>query len=69
METQQKTINTWGGKRDGAGKKPLYEEVTTNITFRVPVSHKELIRVMVKDYLNKLKKPVQSKRQESEYGC
>ena len=69
MKTQQKTSNGWGGRRAGAGKKSLYKEPTANMTFRVPVSHKDSIRKLVMDYLDRLKIPVQKKMQESEYGC
>lgn len=69
METQQKTNNTWGGVRAGAGKKSLYKEPTTNMTFRVPVSHRDIVRKLVREYLEKLKIHPQPKKQESEYGC
>jgi hypothetical protein len=42
---------TRGGARVGAGRKPKYGEPTTNITIRVPISHKNLIYKMVADYL------------------
>lgn len=45
---------TRGGARVGAGRKPKYGEPTTNITIRVPVSHKNLIYKMVADYLKTL---------------
>lgn len=69
MKTQQKTTSGWGGKREGAGKKPIYEEPTTNVTFRVPISHKEYVRKIVREYLDGLKYAAKSKKQEPEYGC
>ena len=68
MKTEKKA-SSWGGKRIGAGKKPLYQEPTINMTFRIPESHKDIVRELVREYLNKLKMPIQSKKQESEYGC
>jgi hypothetical protein len=56
-----------GGKRKGAGRNPKYGEPTVNITFRVPASSKELIRAMVKTYLDNLN--TQPKNKLSEYGC
>lgn len=49
-------MNKHGGKRINAGRKPEYNESTTTIAFRVPISHKERITTIVKEYLNKLKK-------------
>lgn len=45
-----------GGTRLNSGAKPKYNEPTTTIAFRVPISHKESIKRIVKEYLNKLKK-------------
>ena len=45
-----------GGKRINAGRKPEYNEPTDTIAFRVPISHKESIKRIVKEYLSKLKK-------------
>lgn len=45
-----------GGTRLNSGAKPKYNESTTAIAFRVPISHKERITKIVKEYLNKLKK-------------
>ena len=42
-----------GGARIGAGRKHRYGEVTTNITIRVPASHKKHIHQMVMEYLSK----------------
>ena len=40
-----------GGYRANAGSKLKYGEQTENITFRVPASHKQAIRDLVKKYL------------------
>ena len=40
----------------GGGRKPEYNEPTDTIAFRVPISHKEAIKRIVKEYLLKLKK-------------
>jgi len=67
---QEKKENR-GGKRLGAGQPFKYGEKTINITFRIPTSHKELIKAMVKEYLDrvstehKLNKPTKSEH----YGC
>ena len=61
-----------GGKRLGAGHPFKYGEKTINITFRIPTSHKTLIKAMVKEYLDKVSaehksnKPTKS---EQHYGC
>ncbi len=39
---------TRGGTRKGAGAKPKYNEPTTTIAFRVPVSKVERIKQLVK---------------------
>lgn len=57
----------WGGKRQGAGRLPKYGEPTINITFRIPISSKEIVANLVKAYLNTLDTNI--KRQPSEYGC
>jgi hypothetical protein len=61
--------SSWGGKRIGAGKKPLYQEPTSNMTFRVPVSHKDMVKELVREYLNKLKMPKESAKEQSENEC
>ncbi len=43
-----------GGKRKGAGRPKTDKEETCTISFRVPVSLVEEIKVMVKDKLKKL---------------
>jgi len=45
-----------GGKREGAGRKPLYKEETQTISFRVPKSLIEPITKYVKRALVKSKK-------------
>ena len=61
-----------GGKRVGAGHPFKYGERTINITFRIPTSHKELIKVMVKQYLDKVSsnyKESKPTKSEQHYGC
>lgn len=45
-----------GGKRKGAGRKPLYKEETQTISFRIPKSLIETITKYVKRALEKSKK-------------
>lgn len=49
-------IELYKSRKKGGGRKPEYNEPTDTITFRVPISHKESIKRIVKEYLNKLKK-------------
>jgi hypothetical protein len=56
-----------GGKREGAGRIPKYGEPTVNITFRVPTSSREIIRAMVKTYLDNLH--IERNTKIPEYGC
>jgi len=61
-----------GGKRLGAGHPFKYGEKTINITFRIPTSHKELIKVMVKQYLDRVSDEHKSNKPtkpEQHYGC
>lgn len=44
-----------GGRRANCGAKPMYGEKTGTITFRIPMSHRVQISVLVKEYLQKLK--------------
>jgi hypothetical protein len=48
---------TRGGTRKGAGAKPKYNEPTTTIAFRVPVSKveriKQLVKIQLIQYLKK----------------
>jgi hypothetical protein len=73
MKQQEKPKSSWGGKRAGAGKKSIYHEPTINVTFRIPHTHKEAVRALVNEYLNKLKKTTiqttQTTPKEPEYGC
>ncbi len=64
---QPKKKDNRGGARKGAGAKPLYNEPTVNITFRVPVSHRATIRRMVYDYMDGVK--VAKVKHDPEYGC
>jgi hypothetical protein len=71
VDMELKKKDNRGGKRVGAGHPFKYGERTINITFRIPTSHKELIKVMVKEYLDKVSaehktiKPTKSEH----YGC
>ena len=37
-----------GGKRTNAGAKPRYDEPTKTVSFRVPISHVEHVKSMIK---------------------
>ena len=39
----------WGGARQGSGAKPKYNEKTTTIAFRVPISKVEEVKVLIKN--------------------
>lgn len=41
-----------GGKRNGAGRKPEYNEPTTTVSFRVPVSKVDGINSIVNEKLS-----------------
>jgi hypothetical protein len=61
-----------GGKRLGAGHPFKYGEKTINITFRIPTSHKALIKSMVKEYLDKVSadyKTSKPTKSEQYHGC
>lgn len=45
-----------GGKRKGVGRKPAFEEETTTIAFRIPVSKEKEIRKLVNEYLKQFRK-------------
>lgn len=45
-----------GGAGRNQGRKPQYTEPTKTIAFRVPLSHIEPLKQIVKEYLNQLKK-------------
>ncbi len=47
--------NKNGGHRPGSGQKPKYGEPTKTITFRVPQSKVEDVKVLVKKYLEMFK--------------
>ena len=69
---EQKIKDNRGGKRLGAGHPFKYGERTINITFRIPTSHKELIKSMVKEYLDKVSneyKTSKPTKSEQYYGC
>jgi len=40
-----------GGKRKGSGRKPKYKEETKTISFRVPISQIDSIKVIVKNHI------------------
>lgn len=42
--------------RKKSGRPLIYQEPTTRLDLRVPISHKESIKTIVKEYLSKLKK-------------
>lgn len=44
-----------GGARKGSGAKPKYDEPTTTISIRVPVSRVDQVKIIVEDYLNQFK--------------
>jgi hypothetical protein len=70
MELKKK--DNRGGKRVGAGHPFKYGERTINITFRIPTSHKQLIKLMVKEYLDRVSAEHKSNKPtkpEQHYGC
>ena len=56
-----------GGRRPGAGRKSMYGESMSTISFRVPASAKETILQMVRNYLSSL--TIERKQHEPEDGC
>jgi hypothetical protein len=50
-----KGIPKSGSRNPGAGRKAKYEGPTETIAFRVPVSHKARITVIVRNYLKEIK--------------
>jgi hypothetical protein len=44
-----------GGKREGSGAKPRYNEPTKSISIRVPESKVEEVKAIVKEYLKQFK--------------
>lgn len=68
MNTEQKRKDGRGGKREGAGRHSQYGSPTATLCFRVPQTHREAIKTMVRNYLESIK--VAKKRKiEPEYGC
>lgn len=45
-------VKTWGGKRKNAGSKPKYNEPTNTVSFRVPISKIEEIKLLITHKLN-----------------
>lgn len=45
---------THGGKRPGAGRPKSTKEATTTVAFRVPVSHVNAVKELIKDYFLRL---------------
>jgi hypothetical protein len=54
---EEKKIERRGGKRVGAGQPYKYGELTSNITFRVPNSHKQEVKDLVYAFLNQFINP------------
>jgi hypothetical protein len=49
-----KNIERRGGKRAGAGAKHKYGEPTTTVAFRIPKSHKDSIKKIIRVYLDQV---------------
>jgi hypothetical protein len=47
-------ISTRGGRRVGAGAKHKYGEPTTTVAFRIPKSHKDSIKKIIRVYLDQV---------------
>lgn len=47
-------IERRGGKRAGAGAKHKYGEPTTTVAFRIPKSHKDSIKKIIRVYLDQV---------------
>lgn len=58
------TKYTHGGKRPGCGRKPRYDEETTTIAFRVPVSVKERMAAENRDWSGEFVAWLQSQPKE-----
>jgi len=54
-----KTKKDWGGARQGSGAKAKYNEKTTTIAFRVPISKVEEVKVLIKNKQTQWKKVTQ----------
>ncbi len=50
MNKQKKKTHNVGGKRKGAGRKPLFDEPTGSITFRLPLT--QIAHIKKQDGLN-----------------
>ena len=53
-----KTKKDWGGARQGSGAKPKYNEKTTTIAFRVPISKVDEVKVLIKQKQTQWKKVI-----------
>ena len=69
MKVKDKPVSKRGGKRAGAGRIGEYGEPTSTLCFRVPQTHRDLIKSMVRDYLDGLKTKNKTKKHEPHYGC
>ena len=49
----------WGGARKGSGAKQKYNEKTTTIAFRVPISKVDEVKVLIKQKQTQWKKVTQ----------
>jgi hypothetical protein len=49
----------WGGARKGSGNKPKYNEKTTTIAFRVPISKVDEVKEIIKNKQTQWKKVIQ----------
>jgi len=55
IEVERFSVNEKrGGKREGAGAKPKYNEPTKTTAFRIPISKVDEVKKIVSDYLNSL---------------
>ncbi len=57
MESNKK--KEWGGARKGSGAKPKYNEKTTTIAFRVPISKVDEVKEIIKNKQTQWKKVTQ----------
>lgn len=58
-----------GGARIGAGRKPKYGEATTNLTLRIPVSKKQEVLEIVRQYLKENEIKRDGIKFDPMYGC
>jgi len=47
-------VSQRGGRRAGAGAKHKYGEPTTTVAFRIPKSHKDSIKKIIRVYLDQV---------------